>query len=410
MRKRIFAVFAVFALAAFALPRPGLAQQSIIAQFKKPMPDVGSIPEADFTAATREMSERPGKDPDLEYVIRLPANWTRVENGQEDRFVLADKIMGEFAKFYSPAPAGIQEGASGDLLKMEVAPLSDRSYVLMRAGKIAYTMSAHEWFMQHLLANNYTLQGMTEHGEYAAEALYVVLAENRMSYAVRGMARINGGKLIFTEYYMPIEKWEGEKALQAQVIQSFTMKNRKVSPIEPLSAYRFLDIEEVSYPSSWTLQTSPIRSVDRMKIKLLNIRKAIESDKEVQKLDGRMDVEMISTHTSKDLDQEIERQKESLDEQGLILGKVIESPENFILNPTFDFAETTVYESSDNQAKFIGYEFWSSVVSADDYYFFITLLTPSREADYFLWAKNRQHYKLLIDSIKPTRNRINQEE
>lgn len=399
---RLFAAFAFALLSLLVLPASGSASKIITEQFNKPMPEVKLAPEADFMAETKEVSEKPGDDADFEYAIRVPKSWTRAESGSFERFTVADKVLREFAKFYSPAPAGVTDGIAEMTRTSDArnAPLSDRSYLLMRAAGLGYTMTAHEWFMQYLLANKFNLQGMAKHGDNMAEALYVVLSDSNESYVVRGMARINGGKLVFAEYYVPIEKWEAGKTMQAQVLHSLAMKNPRKGDVEPLSSYEFLDIEEIRYPSSWTLRTAPLRSVDRMEAQLFNIGKTVTAGKETETLQGRIEVDMIAAHTVSSLDTETENQRRDLEDQGLNLGEIIEQPEDFILNPVFDFAETTVYESSDNKGKFIGYEFWMTVVSVDDYYFVITLLTPSREVDYFLWAKNKHHYKIVINSIR----------
>lgn len=398
---KLFSAFAFALLLLLVFPVSGSAE-SITEQFNKPMPEVKLLPEADFLATTKEMSEKPGGDADLEYSIRIPKSWSRVESGSFERFTVADKVLREFAKFYSPAPAGVTDGVAETTRTSNArnAPLSDRSYLVMRAGGLGYTMTAHEWFMQYLLANKFNLQGMVEHDEGMAEALYVVLSGSNESYVVRGVARINGGKLVFAEYYVPMEKWEAEKVTQAQVLQSLVMKTPRKGDIEPVSSYEFLDIEEIRYPSSWTLRSAPLQSVDRMEARLFNIGKAVTGGKETETLDGRIDVDMIAAHAINSLEKEMEDQKRDLEDQGLNLGKIIEQPEDFILNPVFDFAETTVYESSDNKGKFIGYEFWITVVSVDGYYFFVTLLTPSREGNYFLWAKNKQHYRIVINSIR----------
>lgn len=396
--------FAVLFSLCFFWSASGVAQ-AIVEQFKIPMPEIALMPEESFRMQTKEVSEKSGREADLEYSIRIPKGWSRREGENADRFAIAGRILGEIAKFYSPAPAGAGAGGVSEentgMMRIE-EPLSDRSYILMRAGGLAYSMSAHEWFMQYLLANKFNLQGMVEHDERSAEALYVTV-DNNVSFAVRGLARVNGNKIIFTEYFVPLEKWEDEKVMQAQVLRSLTMKNDRVAEVEPMLSYKFLDLEEIKYPASWSLRTVPIRSIDRMSLKLFNLGLTIDEMSEKQKLDGRIDIEMVSVYATEDLDAEIDRHRRDVEEQGFVLGRIIESPEDFILNPAFDFAETTVYESNDTASKLIGYEFWITIVSINDYYYFLTLLTPSREADYFLWAKNKRHYKLLIDSIKPRR-------
>jgi len=36
-----------------------------------------------------------------------------------------------------------------------------------------------------------------------------------------------------------------------------------------------------------------------------------------------------------------------------------------------------------------------------EYYYFVTLLTPSRDEDYYSWARNTQTFRVLVENIQP---------
>ncbi|MCC6597335.1 MAG: hypothetical protein IT559_00910 [Alphaproteobacteria bacterium] len=388
---------------------PGSASaQKIIDQFKKPLPEVAAMKTEDFRAATKTIKDKPGGDPDLEYLMRLPKDWERAEVSGSDQFSLTERVLSDVAKFYSPAPASALGGGQDIAAAARETQswlsrgtsLVDRSYLLIRVSKPGHTITAHDWLIQYLLANKFNFRGMAAYDDSHAEVLYVKL-DNNVSYVVRGVVYINGGKVIFAEYYMPYEKWEESKVLQAQVMDSFVMKNPREGDSEIINTHQFLDVDQVRYPQSWTLKVMPIRSVERMQAKLFNFGIAIENEKETQKLNGRIDVDLISVFVAEALENETDRHRQTLADQGLILGAQIEKPEDLVYNPNFDFAETTVYESNDQTHKLVDYEFWITVASMGDYYYFITLLTPSRDGDYFLWAKNKQHYKIVVNSISP---------
>jgi hypothetical protein len=278
--------------------------------------------------------------------------------------------------------------------------LTERSRMQIHALGLDYQMTAQQWLMQHMLLKGYNVQGIEIHGEKSAEALYVLI-ENAESYVVRSLAILNGKRVIFLEYYIPIDRWHDEKIVQEQVVKSFALKQNVEESVEPLEVYKFLDIAVVQYPVTWKLVAQPIKTIERMKIKMLNLGKS-QGEYEVKtKLDGKIEVEMVSAFTSETLEQEIERYRTDLDKSGLAVQDFVEAPEDFVLNPHFDFAETNVYKAADSENKLIDYEFWQTVLSSGDYYYFVSLLTPARDQDYFIWSRNTETYKMILGLMKP---------
>jgi hypothetical protein len=137
-----------------------------------------------------------------------------------------------------------------------------------------------------------------------------------------------------------------------------------------------------------------------MNIGLLNLRKVETDYGDMARLDGKIEIDMVSIYATETMEEAVEEYRADLVKSGLAVGGFIETPADFVMNPYFDFAETNVYKAHDSENKMIDYEFWQTVTSAGDYYYFVSLLTPARDQDYFMWARNTQTYKLVIDMIE----------
>lgn len=381
--KRLFYVFLliVMVLGAFT---PAMAQK-VAEQYKKPMPDIARIPTDQFAAESTLYSEGTEDNPALAYEIRLPKNWQQSQSAQLGSLSANSTLLGEIGKFYGPPS------------------MDGRSRVEIQANTLEYKMTAEQWMIQFLLSSGYNAQGFKVYDNNTAEAVYVLIEDN-LSYIVRGLARFNGKQVLFVQYFMPIERWADEKVLQATVVDSFKLKNKIDEYPEAMEKYEFLDLAALQYPVSWKLYAYPISSIDRMKISLSNVTKIDDGKDGQTRLDGKIDLEMISIYEIESLDKEIAKQEEALKATGLVLGDVIETHDNFILNPDYDFVSTRVFEMSGANSKHKGYEYWMTVISAGDYYYFLTLLTASRDNDYPLWVHNVETYKLIAGLIEPSLN------
>ena len=46
------------------------------------------------------------------------------------------------------------------------------------------------------------------------------------------------------------------------------------------------------------------------------------------------------------------------------------------------------------------YEYWITIMAYGDYFYFMTLTTPSRETDFFKWSRNVQTYQTVSRYFK----------
>ena len=374
-------VLSMFSLMLFAL---GDAQaQKVTEQFKKAMPKVELMPEAEFKEGTEVFKQDYPDDPALNFEMRIPKGWTDNTKGNFSNIEVRDKVMGELRKFYGPPS------------------LSERSRLVIEAAGLDFDMTAEHWFIQYLLENGYNLQGLRAINNDKAEAAYVFI-ENGFSYVVRAMAVINGKRILFAQYFVPVERWHEEKALATGILNSFNVTKPVEVFVEEMEEYQFLDLATFKYPTSWNLRALPVRSIDRMRVELNNVSE-IEDDygKKYVSLDGQIDIELVSIFASEKLEDEIDRFRSELSKRGMTLGEVIESRDDFLLGDKFDFVDTQVYRVTNEQSHLLEHELWMTIMSAGEYYYFVTLFTPSRDKDYFMWARNAEAYKLVVSLINP---------
>lgn len=346
------------------------------------MPVMESMPKDEFMAQTKLYSEEPAGSPELHFSIRIPTTWQKSEDGGVANFESSENVLGTIAKYFGPPELGFRQ-------RLE-----------FQAVGLPYQMTARQWLVQYILSNGYNVQGFKFHDDRKAEAAFVLI-EGDISYVVRGIAQVNGKNMVFAQHFVPLDLWADKKQMGERIMASFQLKNDVREFAENMMTHHFLDLAVMQYPESWELKMPQIRSIDRFRAELFNISEIEDDYKKTKRLDGKIDVEMISIFVADNLEVEIENLKKALSDKGLTIGESIEVNEDFSFHQGIDYAETEVFMASDTQNAMIDYEFWLTTIAAGDYYFFITLLTPARDEDFFKWSRNSQTYKLVNELLAP---------
>ena len=389
--KPIFQKSVITALGAFLLVfSPGMAGQGASAQdflqnYASPLPEMKEpMSDAEFNQKTILHEGVAAGDEALTYSFRLPPDWKGSMDVAVGNYQVSSKVLGEVLRFYGP-------------------PIIDsRSHFSLQALTLDYEMTAYQWLLQFLLSNGYAIQGISEIDPNRAEALYVRV-EDSFSYVIRAVAIASGKRIIMAEYSLPADNWEQEKKMQAQVMKTFRLAQVVKEPIEELKKYHFFDIAEFQYPSSWEMRTSPQVSVDRMKFELRNVLSAVQPDDTIiRRLNGRIQVEALSYDIVKSVAHEADRLREDLRQSsGLIVGDKIETLSGLKFDKAVKPVDVEVYHATDGQNKILKYEYWVTTIEIGDYFYFVTLVTPARDEEYFICARNSDTYKLILQLIKP---------
>ncbi|MGB4056514.1 MAG: hypothetical protein WBK77_00315 [Alphaproteobacteria bacterium] len=348
-----------------------------------PLKEIPLMPEAEFNSKTTLYEDTPGGDSHLAYSVRIPQSWEKPENSEIGAIGVADDFLGEILRFYSPPM------------------LDSRSSFAIEAGNLSYKLTATEWLMQHLVTNGYTIQGIVEINEKRAEAIYVKV-EKDVAYVIRAAAVMNGKRIILAQYALPSDYWEQDQQMQAQVIKSFALTSPVEETVEEMTKYRFLDISEFFYPASWQFKSAPLKNADRMSFYLLRVASEERVNwKDYKRLNGRIQADIVAHDIVSSLGEEVQVIKENLSGLGLVLGDVIEKRDVPKLKPAVNSSKIEVYRAIDNETNSLDYEFFITVLESGDYYYFISMISPSRDQDFFVWARNKHTFNMVLETFQP---------
>lgn len=333
-----------------------------------------NLSDEEFNSKTKLYDEIPYGDKYLSYTMRLPLNWKKFASSASQDTDSSKNLLGEIGKYFGPAS------------------LDSRSYVLIQATDLGYEITAKNWFLNYILARGYTLQGMDVISDRRVEALYV-LVEKDTSYVVRTVAEINGSRMILVMYYVPENQWNAEKALQEKSIKSFTFKSPENAKVESTRTYAFLDLLRFDYPVSWRLQAPNIYSIESMSAKIVNTT-------DETTLNGQVDIHVVSTELDTTLAEEIKTVQKYLDKKGLVIGKLLEQPKDYKTHEQIYFSRVEVYQANDKDKSLVDYEYWIAVLIENRYYYIVTMLTPARTADFYVWARNTEAFRTVVESMR----------
>lgn len=386
MIRTIFLAACLCVLSVLSMPVDALAQR-IDKDYIKPMPEVELMPKAEFEQETILHEAKPTEDDYLEYSIRVPSDWQQGKTlGGIGGVTINTKIFQELLQLYSPPRV-----------------VGSRSMLTVKALELEYKLTAEQWLLKHLVSQGATIEGFVAHSDTHAEALKVIV-DRSISYVVRSSVYMNGKRVVLVEYSSPVEFWKDEKVMQAQVVNSFTFKKKEErNAVEEMDSFTLLDLATVHYPSSWQLRMSNLLSIERLDAALLNLPVLVEGDDfESASLDGKIDFSLVSAYTAESLEAEIEIFNDNLKENGIEKGEEVEFKDDFTFHDAFEYARVNVYAASVDGDKANNYELWIAELSAEDYFYFITLLTPTRDDDFFLWSRNTQTFKQVLEELEPT--------
>jgi len=336
-----------------------------------PLQDIPLSP-ADLAAKTKTVGEEPNNDKFLTYTVRIPNNWTKEDLGAGQT---GKSLLGDIAHYYGPAA------------------LDARSHMVIQATELGYDVTARNWMLNYILSHGYTMQGMRVISDKRVESMFIYL-DHDISYVVRSVAEINGARMILVLYYVPESRWNLEKGFQSETIKSFTFTQPEKARVEAVRNYAFLDLLRFDYPSSWRLQAPNILSTESMSAKIIN-------SNDNQTLNGQIDVNVVSTELDTTLPEEIKKIQKAMDDRGLVIGKLIEQPKDFKPQSQVYYSRIEMYQANDKNKELVDYEYWIAVLIENRYYYIVTMLSPSRTSDFFVWARNSEAFRTVVESLKP---------
>ncbi|HIF26761.1 MAG TPA: hypothetical protein EYQ41_11505 [Micavibrio sp.] len=387
MTKRYFYLsvltMALFAVVSFAYVKQASAMGEDI--LKLQMNDLadysGELEEPKFIENSDLYSEEPQGDKHLAYTVRLPKEWVKYSdrfayrNKGSEQAQLKRRILGKVAEYHGPQR------------------ILGTSRFEVYAEDLQFEVTAENWLVELLLRQGYSLQGVKSYDRNKVEAEYVVFLKDT-PYVVRTIAEITGRRIIVATYFCPDAYWKYERPYQQYAIESFTLTNPERVKIVATKRYAFLDILEFIYPSSWKLVAPNIYSIDGMEAKLIHTL----DDKT---LEGEIGINVFSTRLDTNLGKELEYVQEGLDFLKLKPTDLIETREEYTFGDHILFNKVEVYKAEHVQGAVQDHEYWIGILKEPRYYYIITLISPSRNMEYYSWARNAEAFKTILESIGP---------
>ena len=354
----------------------------IFARFRKDMPKLELLDNKKFIEETKPIKKKPYGDDSLAYSIRIPKDWIEREDKSSSNFILSEKLFLDLNVFYGrPTIMG--------RVRLEIEALN-----------LEENLTVEQWYLKYILEGGYAMEGFVVHNEDLVESLMVVM-EKDYSFYLRTLITINGTKIIMVKYYVPVAFIQEQAAMQQQVLSSFKLSNKKDRQLIGLESYRFLDVAEISYPETWRVFAKAMRNVDIMNASIINVKQDDKGNINNSSPDGKVDVTVVSSSIQSNLIDYVKEYKTSIEANGVLIGEKIKDDYPFTYDESMDFAITEVYKGIDSANNMSEYEFWSSILVGGNYYYFLMLLTPSRNENFAIWAENTQNYKIILQKFKP---------
>jgi hypothetical protein len=337
------------------------------------------MPESEFVDKTQLFKGDPNNDEALLYEVRLPKGWMIEKStgapGAEDLDSLNKNVLQRVARYVSPAQ------------KHRRAMLSVESL------ELTYEVGAKNWFLNYLKSVGVTPEAIypSENGDRQVEAFYIDL-EGDISYGVHARAMINGPRVILIRYFVPIELFVQERAMQAQSIDSFTLTGKKVDQIEERFTHGFLHEAFFDYPASWVLSAPKVINVERM-------RAMVYTPGAGGKLAGQINIYLTSRFIETTLQEEVAQYRKKFALPDYTIGEKIET---VAIKPHKDieFARTEAYTLAPQKNFMLAYELWVTVMQSEGFYYILTMVTPAREVEFYQWARNVKAYEIVVGTTR----------
>lgn len=345
----------------------------------KPLGKVEFLAEDQFKSQTKLIDETPYDDEFLSYQVRLPEEWKENSTNLDainslDESGAPQNVLGIVASYVSPPKNYL------------------RSLFTVEAVELTHEINARNWFIHYILKSGLSIEQVGLEKDGQVEAIYIEI-QGDITYVVRVKSIINGPRMVLARHYVPVDLYKEENVQQAQIINSFELTNRQDINIEPLKIHGFLDQSFFSYPTSWTLNAPSVRSIDRMNAQLFH-------RKENGKMAGQINLFLINKTLGTSRSQEINYYKDQFKLPNYKIDKLIEKVKT-PYHPDMKFGVTQAYLMRATETRLLDYELWVSVLENDQYIYLVTLFTPSRNDDFYTWARNSQTFKLLLSNIRP---------
>lgn len=320
----------------------------------------------------------------LNFRLRLPKEWIELPSPKTENAKMSSELFQPLTTYLSPA--------RGDI----------RSRIDVRALDLKHFISAQNWFLNFILLNGGTIDGLLVKSDRRIEAEYTTL-EKGNSFTVRAVAEITGHRVVLAEYLVPTEYEKVEREQQIWTMTSFALTNADTTPIEPVETYTFVDIVKFEYPQSWILYSPPVTTIDRMEASILNLKGTSREfvDVNSMKLNGRIDVKVVSKSLGTTEAIEIADLKKNFEKNMLEIGDLIKNIDDIKFHKLIVKSKIDAYRIKSSDINLAGYELWVAILESQGRFYILTLITEGREENFFSWAQNTETFRYVLRTLSP---------
>ncbi|MCB9980458.1 MAG: hypothetical protein H6863_04915 [Rhodospirillales bacterium] len=365
--------------------------------FDVKMPEISYLNRDEIVNQMNFIEElEPSGDEYSGYKIFIPKGWQKVTDNLLRNQTDTGVIYGDIATFIS-----------------NVADPT-ASTVKIEALELEHNISAKNWIAKYFLDFGYMLEGIQEDSWSRAEALGVIYEEGKVDYRERVVVYINGPRVITMRYASPLFRWDQEKQYQATVAKSFQLTKTDPVKLNKMTDYSLIGYADLSYPSSWEVQVTNQKDYDRPYVRFVNPEEVdpalkeysnTEEDKKKEiKSKGLIWVQaVIYENTNTSIAEEIERQKETAQKLQMEIVRKYGTINNVSLPfpKGMSLTQLDIYQVKNTAQKSNSYELWIATMKNDFAYFFVTMITPSKDSRYFAWVENKSAFEGVVSSLVP---------
>ena len=117
------------------------------------------------------------------------------------------------------------------------------------------------------------------------------------------------------------------------------------------------------------------------------------------KLNGQIDLKLYNKHTKSNKAAVIKDFRKDFNVPNYKIGKLIEDVD-IDYHPEILNGSLQVYTLEPQRNNLLNYELWVSLSESRGYHYLAVLITPSREEEFYTWARNSETFKLVVSSIR----------
>lgn len=286
----------------------------------------------------------------------------------------------------SPAslkPLAILRGMAGD---------SAMAYLQIQAMKLTREITAADWLASHALSSQRSILKNQELSPLFADAQLEFVIEET-PFTMRAVARVDGDRLFFVSAFCPSSVYASLEQTFGLMVASFDLTYpTTVTNIEPRLPLRVGGKIRLQHPSSWRPRMHENLPKGRYAVDLYQIDDA-------DSLQGLIRIKLAEKGEISSIPLMLQRAKAELTEAGVeLLGELhnapVESPYELFKSGQLLIFEASIEGSPSPQ------EAWIYLFETVSHFTALSLLTPAREHDHYVWAINRRAFELILNSIK----------